>query len=124
MSQDKVSDALNEIMNAKKAKKESLKIEGKTTKLLIKILEIMKKSGYISYKLKDRVVEIELVELDTCRAIKPRFNVNVEGIEKYRRRFLPARDFGYLIISTNKGLMTHQEAQEKNVGGNLIAYVF
>jgi ribosomal protein S8 len=29
-----------------------------------------------------------------------------------------------LIVSTNKGLMTHKDAEEKNIGGCLIAYVF
>ena len=29
-----------------------------------------------------------------------------------------------LIISTTKGLLTHDEAREKNLGGKLIAFVF
>jgi hypothetical protein len=29
-----------------------------------------------------------------------------------------------MIVSTNKGLVTHQEAQEEQIGGSLIAYFY
>ena len=29
-----------------------------------------------------------------------------------------------MIISTNKGMMTHKEAQEEEIGGSLIAYFY
>ena len=48
----------------------------------------------------------------------------MDEIDKYVRRFLPSRDFGFIIVSTSKGLMTHEEAIEKNIGGSLIAYIF
>ncbi|MBU1129378.1 MAG: 30S ribosomal protein S8, partial [Nanoarchaeota archaeon] len=59
-----------------------------------------------------------------CKSIKPRFTVDRTQIEKYRRRYLPARDVGTMIISTNKGLMTHQEADQEKIGGCLIAYFY
>jgi ribosomal protein S8 len=31
---------------------------------------------------------------------------------------------GFVIISTNQGLMTHQTAEEKNIGGSVIAYFY
>ena len=36
----------------------------------------------------------------------------------------PAKNFGFLIVSTNEGLVKHYEAEEKNLGGCLIAYVY
>ena len=63
-------------------------------------------------------------ELLDCKAIKPRFSVNKTQIDKYRRRYLPARDLGIVIVSTNEGLMTHEEALEKKIGGSLIAYFY
>jgi small subunit ribosomal protein S8 len=48
----------------------------------------------------------------------------MEEIESYMRRYLPARDMGILIISTNKGLLTHKQAYEQNLGGVLIAYFY
>ena len=123
MSQDIISDILNQIMNAKRAKKQVLLVD-KKSKLLIRILEIAKNSGYLDYSLDGKNIKIELKDLNEIRAIKPRYTVAVKGINKYVRRFLPAKNFGFLIVSTNRGLMTHMDAEEKNLGGCLIAYIF
>lgn len=126
MSQDIVADALNMIRNAKKARKEIVKIN-RISNLLIEILKIMKQEGAIKkYKInsKEKYVEITIGELSECKAIKPRFSVDKTQIEKYRRRYLPARNLGTMIISTNKGLTTHEEAQKEQTGGCLIAYFY
>jgi small subunit ribosomal protein S8 len=124
MRQDIISDVLNEVMNARKAGKENL-MTNKSSKLLLKVLEIMKQYGYIDYELQENgKLKIILKEIRECKAIKPRYTVNKEQIEKYMRRFLPARNFGYVVISTNKGLMTHMEARENKIGGSLIAYFY
>jgi len=124
MSQDVVADALNKIMNGKRSKKESIVVT-RFSKLLIEILNIAKNKGYIKdYKLDKKSLEVEIGELNECRAIKPRFNVTKDEIIKYMKRFLPAKDVGIIIISTSKGLMTHQDAIEKNIGGCLIAYFY
>lgn len=126
MSQDIVANGLNMLRNAKKAGKDSVKIKI-ISNLLIEILKIMKQKGTIKkYKIdsKDKFVEVVLGDLSECKAIKPRFSVSANQIEKYRRRYLPARDLGTMIVSTNKGLMTHDEAQEENIGGCLIAYFY
>ena len=73
---------------------------------------------------KTKGVEITLGEISECKAIKPRFTVNKNQIEKYRRRYLPSRNFGTVILSTNKGLMTYKEAQKEQIGGCLIAYFY
>lgn len=126
MSQDIVADALNMIKNAKLAKKETIKIK-RMSKLLIEILKIMKQKGAIKkYKIdsKNKFVEITIGNLSECKSIKPRFSVDKTQIEKYKRRYLPARNLGTMIISTNKGLMTHEEIQEEKIGGCLIAYFY
>ena len=126
MSQDIVADALNMIKNSKKAGKENVKINH-ISKLLIEILKIMKQKNSIKkYKIdsKNKTIEIVIGKLSECRAIKPRFSVNKTQIEKYRRRYLPSRNLGTMIISTNKGLMTYEEAQEEKIGGCLIAYFY
>lgn len=126
MSQDTVADALNMIKNAKKARKESVEIM-RMSNLLIEILKIMKQKNAIKkYKInpKEKSVEITLGEISECKAIKPRFTVQKEQIEKYKRRYLPARGIGTIIISTNKGLMTHEEAEEEGMGGSLVAYFY
>ena len=126
MSHDIVADALNMIKNAKKAKKEVVKVQ-KISNLLIEVLKIMKQKGAIKrYKINalTKSVEIVLGDLSECKSIKPRFSVDKSDIEKYRRRYLPSRNLRTVIISTNKGLMTHEEAQEEKIGGCLIAYFY
>ncbi len=123
MSQDIVSDALNEIMNAKRAHKTSVTIK-RHSKLLRNVLDIVKDAGYIDYTIDGNEMTIEIKELNEVRAIKPRFTVSVKKINHYTRRFLPAKNFGFLIISTNKGLMKGNEATEKKLGGCLIAYIY
>ena len=123
MSQDIISDILNGIMNAKRARKAELSIT-RNSKLLVQILGIMKQYGYIDYEINDGKIKIMIKELNECRAVKPRYAVGKKDIEKYIRRFLPARNFGFVIISTSKGLMTHQEAQENKIGGSIIAYFY
>jgi small subunit ribosomal protein S8 len=126
MSQDTVADALNMIRNAKKARKESIEVM-KVSNLLIEILKIMKQKNAIKkYKInpKEKSVEITLGEVSECKAIKPRFTAKKDQIEKYKRRYLPARGIGTIIISTNKGLMTHEEAEGEGIGGSLVAYFY
>lgn len=126
MAQDIVADALNMIRNAKKAKKEIIEIK-RISDLLIEVLKIMKQKGAVKkYKIhvKEKSIEVTIGDVDECKAIKPRFTVKVGQIEKYRRRYLPARNFGTVVISTNKGLITHEEAQNEGIGGCLIAYFY
>ncbi len=126
MSQDIVADGLNMIQNAKKAGKEIVKIK-RISNLLIEILKIMKQEKAIKkYKIdtKEKSIEVTIGNLFECKSIKPRFSVNKNQIEKYRRRYLPARDVGTMIISTNKGLITNEEANQEKIGGCLIAYFY
>ena len=126
MSQDIVADALNMISNAKKARKGTVKVK-RISSLLIEILKIMKyKNAITKYKINsnEKSGEISIGVLSDCKAIKPRFSVNKLQIDKYVRRYLPARNFGTIIISTNEGLMNHEEALEKEIGGSLIAYFY
>ncbi len=123
MSQDIVSDVLNQIMNAKKAKKEVLVIT-RSSKLLLKVLDLMKQFGYVNYELTDTKLTIDIKSINECGSIKPRYTVDVKNIDKYTRRYLPARNFGYVLISTSKGLMTQEEALNNKIGGCLIAYFY
>ena len=126
MSHDVVADALNMIRNAKKAGKEVVKIN-RISNPLIEILKIMKQEGAIKrYKIdgEKKIIQLTIGELFDCKAIKPRFTVKKGDVEKYRRRYLPATNIGTLIISTNKGLLTHEEAENEKIGGCLIAYFY
>lgn len=124
MSQDVVADALNQMMNAKKAGKTVVELKHHS-KLLLSVLAIAKLRGYVKeYKLDGNKLTVETGKLNGCNAIKPRFVIQVDEIEKYVTRYLPARHIGILVLSTSKGLMTHLTAFEKNIGGSLIAYFY
>lgn len=125
MSHDIVADTLNKIMNAKKRKKNSIVVT-RYSRFLMDVLELAKSQGYVkSIEMDGKTLKITVEEsLNKCNVVKPRFFVKTDGIDKYVRRYLPARDFGFLIISTNKGLMTHNDAIEKNIGGCVIAYFY
>ncbi|MBI2045027.1 30S ribosomal protein S8 [Candidatus Pacearchaeota archaeon] len=126
MSHDVVADGLNVIKNAKMAGKEIVKIKT-ISNLLIEVLKIMKQKEAIKkYKIdaKEKSVEVHIGNLYECKAIKPRFTIKRGQIDRYRRRYLPSRQIGTIVISTNKGLMTHDEAEEEQSGGCLIAYFY
>jgi small subunit ribosomal protein S8 len=125
MSQDIVSDGLNQIMNAVRLEKENLTIT-RYSGVLIHLLEIMKQKGHITYVVDElsRKVTVDILKLNICKAVKPRYSACVGDIDKYLRRFLPSRNFGTLIISTNKGLLDHKEAKAQKIGGSVIAYFY
>ena len=124
MSQDVVADALNKMMNAQRAGKKNIEVS-RYSKSLVSILAIAKLRGYIkNYELRGKILKIELGNLNMCNGIKPRFTVAVSEIEKYVKRYLPAKNIGVLIVSTSQGLMTHLTALEKNIGGCLLAYFY
>ena len=100
------------------------------SKLLGRVLRIMQFNGYIgefefiddgrSGKFKVQL----LGRINKCGAIKPRFSVKVGGFENWEKTFLPSRDVGILVVSTSKGVIAHREAEEKNMGGRLLAFVY
>jgi|SRR3989344_4057516 len=123
MSQDVVADGLNQIMNAKKARKHEVTLE-KHSKILRKILDLAKEAGYLDYQVLGNQLKVQIAEVHEIKAIKPRYTVAVKRINFYVRRFLPARNFGFVIVSTSKGIMKHEEAEKQNIGGCLLAYIY
>ena len=128
MSQDIVSDALNIIMNAKRIEKNEVEIK-KISKVVVSLFEMMKKNRHIDFEVVDcgdgkPKAVVKILKLNKCRSIKPRYNVKFGDINKYLRRFLPSRNFGTMVISTNKGLMSDEEAIQNKIGGSLIAYFY
>ena len=125
MSQDIVSDGLNQIMNAKRIEKRELTIK-RYSKVLIGLLEMMKAKVHIDYEVDEeaKTVSVKVIKLNECRAVKPRYYVGVSDIDKYLRRFLPSRNFGTLVISTNKGMLSHETAVKENLGGSVVAYFY
>jgi len=101
-----------------------------TSKLGIEVLNTLKKEGYIAEfehiddkrggKFKIKL----LAKISKCGAITPRFKVKKDEYGVWERQFLPSYDRGMLLVTTNKGVMSHKEAVDKNIGGFLIGYVY
>lgn len=127
--QDPLADALSRVLNAERAGKSSVKIKP-VSKVIKEVLRVMNENGYVgTYEFindgRGGMINLNLVKaINKCGAIKPRFSFSVEEIEKFEKRYLPSKDFGIIIVSTNKGIMTHLEAKQKNLGGILLAYVY
>ncbi len=126
---DPLSDALSAISNAEARGKTEV-IISPVSNLILKVFDIMRREGYIAgYEVKEenkkRIAIVKLKgAINKCRAIRPRFPVKKDEWEKWEKRFLPAAEFGIIIVSTSQGVMTHNEAKEKGIGGVLIAYVY
>jgi small subunit ribosomal protein S8 len=56
--------------------------------------------------------------------VKPRYSVKSDNYEKFEKRYLPAKEFGVLVVSTPKGMMSHNDARKNKLGGRLIAYCY
>jgi len=125
MGQDIVADGLNQIMNIRRVEKREVIIK-RYSKVLLNLFAMMKERGHLDYVVneEDKTVTVTINKLNLCKAVKPRYNVSVLGIDRYLRRFLPSRRFGTLVISTNKGLMDSKEAVKQNLGGSIIAYFY
>lgn len=126
---DILAGTLNNIWNAEKVGKNRCIVKP-VSKVNKKILDILTDNQYLGeVKViedgKGGIFDISLIgKINKCQVIKPRFSVTMKDYSKFEKRYLPAKDFGLLIISTSQGIMTHIEAKEKNIGGRLLAFVY
>ncbi len=126
---DTLAAALSKIMNAEKIGRNECMIKPQS-KIIKNVLDIMNKEHFIgSYQEvedgKGGFLKVNLIgSINDCGVVKPRFAVKNDNLEKFEKRFLPSKDFGMLIMSTTEGMMTHQEAKKKNLGGRLLVYCY
>lgn len=129
MRHDPLNDVINTIKNASSIGKREVTVKP-ASRLIGKVLKVMQDYNYIK---SFEVIEDErggsfLINLsntiNNCGVIKPRYSVRKVNMDKFESRFLPAQDFGILIITTTKGVMSHVEARKLGLGGKLLAYVY
>jgi len=128
MRHDLLSDVLSAIKNGDNyGKRETLTSASKLVKEVLLILQKNKFIGDFEYIDDGRggKFRVQLLgNVNKCGPIRPRFPVKRDEYEKWEKRFLPAAGFGFLIVSTSKGIMTHIEAKDKGLGGKLLAYCY
>jgi ribosomal protein S8 len=124
-----LTKALVEIKNAQIAGKDEVVIKP-TSGLLVSVLDVVKACGYVKdfELLDDHRGGIMIVRLNgrinNCGVISPRFSVKLEDMEKFEARYLPAKNFGRLILTTVEGIMTNDDAKQRHIGGKLLAYIY
>ena len=129
MLNDPLAAALAKIINAERVGKREVVIRP-ATKMIKKVLTIMNDNGYLgNYEEvedgKGGELKVNLLgAINKCGVIKPRFSSKKTEFEKWEKRYLPGKDFGIIVISTPKGIMTHSEAKENESGGKLLAYCY
>ena len=125
---DPLADALTNIRNNELQVKDSCVISP-ASKLIGEVLSTMQKENYIGnfeYIDDNRAgqfkVELE-GNINKCGVIKPRHAVKKDEFEKFEKRYLPAKNFGILIVTTPEGIMTHYEAKERGIGGRTDLFI-
>ena len=131
MVNDRVADMLTRIRNANAMKYKTVEIPG--TKMTKGIADILTKEGFINgYEVNKLAVgEMLVVNLKYSKS-KERVITGLKRISKPGLRvYVKAEEMprvlnglGIAIVSTSEGLMTDKEAREKNLGGEILAYIW
>jgi len=96
-----------------------------SSKVIVRFLTVMQKHGYINefeeiddHRSGKIVIQLN-GRINKCGVISPRFNIQLTQIENWVALLLPARSFGYIILTTSAGIMDHEEARRKHVAGKV-----
>jgi len=126
---DPLSNVLSKILNAEKIGKKTCLVKP-ASKEIRKVLTIFNEHGYLGkFKViedgKGGILEVNLMgNINKCGVIKPKFSTKHMDLEKWEKRYLPANDFGVIILTTPKGYLTHTKAKEEKTGGRMVAYCY
>jgi small subunit ribosomal protein S8 len=126
---DPISDMLTRIRNANRALLPTIELPH--SKMKESIAGILKKEGYIT----DFAVEGKLPKSIKVKLKYQGKKSVIEGLRRVSspglRRYVGATDIprvrgglGVAVVSTSEGLMTGNQARKKNIGGELICYVW
>ncbi len=127
--QDPIADLFSRINNAQARRKSSVVVPSSNKKL--SLLSLLKDKGYISSFIVSEddkpEIEIKLKYFQGNPVIKELKRISKPGLRQYsNKKDIPEVNggLGIAVVSTNKGLMTDQEAREAGLGGELICSVF
>ena len=129
MKHDPLNDIINSIKNASRIGKREVESEP-AARIIGRVLKVMQDYNYLkSFEVVEenkggRFKVVLSNTINNCGVIKPRIPVKMANLDKYEARYLPAQDFGILILTTTKGVMSHIEARKLGLGGKLLAYVY
>ena len=126
---DPISDMLTRIRNAGAAQLPTVELPH--SRIKESVAKLLQSEGYIT--------DVS-VEGDTKKKLKMRLKFNgkksvIEGLKRVSspglRRYVGATEIprvrgglGVAIVSTSEGLLTDQQARKKNLGGELLCYIW
>ena len=128
---DPVADMLTRLRNANGAHHDDVSLPG--SKLKERIAEILKREGYISDW------KVEPARVGTTLTMTLKYSANrepsIEGLKRVSKPGLRVYagsteipsvlgGLGIAILSPSSGLLTDREAEQKGVGGEVLAYVW
>ena len=123
-----LADAMNMLKNAEFAKKKEVTITP-ASKQLQRVLRIFQAHAYIGeFERYDDgrqgKFKIALLgKINECKALM-RLNYKVNQLDSLERKLLPAPGLGLIILSTNQGIISSKEAEEKSIGGHSLCFVY
>ena len=129
MLNDPLANMLSMIIRAEEKGKSEILVKP-VSRVIREVIKLMHDHGYVgkSEEVVDsrgNYIKLKLNgSVNKCGVIKPRYSVQNIDFEKFESRYLPAKDFGILVVSTPNGIMTHTDAKSKKTGGKLIAYCY
>lgn len=127
--QNTIADAMSTLKNASDGGKATCTLEP-ASKLIGAMLRIMQDAGYIGSfdYVDDRrggQFQVHLSGgINKCGVITPRYPVGLDELEYWETRYLPAKNFGLLILTTSQGVLTHEQARQAGIGGELLGFVY
>lgn len=128
---DPIADFLTRIRNANVARHDSLQAPASNIK--IAIAKILEEEGYIrGYEViednKQNIIRVFMKYTDENeRVITNLKRISKPGLRVYaNKEEVPKvlNGLGTAIISTSEGVITDREARQKNIGGEVIAYIW
>ncbi len=133
MLTDPIADMLTRVRNANTAMHDTVTMP--SSKLKVALAKVLQTEGYIngfetapSPKGVGEVLTIEMKYSDDReRTITGLRRISTPGLRVYRKSDAVPRVLGGLgvaVLSTSNGLMTDREARKRNVGGEVLCYVW
>jgi small subunit ribosomal protein S8 len=133
MLTDPIADMLTRVRNANTAMHDVVTMP--SSKQKVALAKVLHKEGYIagfdtapSERGVGETLRIELkYSPDRSRTISGLRRISTPGLRVYRKADAVPRVLGGLgvaVLSTSQGLMTDREARKRNVGGEVLCYVW
>lgn len=126
---DTLANAMSNVYNHELVGKKEVIVKP-ASRVIAATLRVLQKAGYVGeFEFIDDgragIFRVQLLgRINKCGVVKPRYPVKFRDFERWEKRYLPARGFGLLVVSTPEGVMSHSDAKLQKTGGRLLAYVY